>query len=186
MRVVRYLARALSGAAASPKAAVAALAAAVDKGDAKAAAALLVADEAHATWAQSTVALAGALKTLDAAAVARFGPAVGDTVSQHRLHLTDAFKAAEQAQEKVDGDAATVTSPGQTSPLTLTKAPDGRWLLRVAPAAEPAQRRQRELYARLIAAAVKTAAEVAAKTYDTPEAAAAAFASRVTEARLGT
>jgi hypothetical protein len=165
-----------------PKAVAAAYAAALDKGDVPAAAALLPGGEpANAKWVEANVALIGALRKLDAAAVAKFGDA-GKVVSQNQLHLTDSFKSLEQAQEKIEGDAATLTVPNQPQPLRLNKV-DGKWLLAVAPNGA-AEARQRTLYRRLAAAATRTADEITAGKHPTAESAANAFSVRVLEARL--
>jgi hypothetical protein len=167
-----------------PKAVVAALAAALDKGDVAAAVGHLQADDAHAAWARSTVELVKALKRLDAAALNMFGEGTG-SVSQGQLHLVEAFKAVDGAQEKVEGDAATLTTPGQPQPLRLRRA-GAKWVVVIAPPDPVAGERQRALYQRLVDVANRTAEEVNAGTLATPEATAKTFAARVLQARLAT
>src|SRR5438105_10673382 len=116
----------------SPKAVATAFAGLIEKGDASAAKALVPQDSMHAQWVDATVALASALKRLDAAAVAQFGEGAGKGISQNQLHLTASLKALEQAQEKVDGDTATLTVPDWPRPLLLKKV-DGKWQLQVGP-----------------------------------------------------
>jgi hypothetical protein len=165
----------------SPKAVALAFAAAVERGDAASAKALVTPEPAHATWAESAAALAAALKRLDDAAVARFGEG-GRVISQNRLHMTDAFRALDQAQEKVDGETATVTAPRQVEPLRFRRV-NGLWLL-VPPLPEPDGGRARALSARLARAAVRTADEIAAGAFTSAAGAARVFAARVLEARL--
>src|SRR6266700_2770701 len=111
-----------------PKAVALAFAGLIEKGDASAAKALVPQDPLHAQWVEATVALSSALKRLDAAAVAKFGEAAGKGISYNQLHLTASLKSLEQAQEKVDGDAAILTVPDWPRPLLL-KSVDGRWQL---------------------------------------------------------
>jgi hypothetical protein len=165
----------------SPKAIAQAFAAALDKGDAAAAKALLPADEIHGKWVDASIALSAALKKLDAAATARFNEA-GKSVSQNQLHLLDSFKSLENAQEKIEGDSATLMPADQTQPLRLQRV-DGKWQLQIGPGKADAPK-QLALYARLTKAANTTAEEVAAGAYPSAEAAAKVFAARVLEARL--
>jgi hypothetical protein len=165
----------------APKAVAIAFVAALDKGDAATAKSLLPADETHAAWVDASIALSTGLKKLDAAAAAKFNEA-GKVVSQNQLHLTDSFKSLDQAQEKIEGDTATLTIPGQTQPLRLNRV-GGKWLLLVGPTGPTAQR-QLSLYPRLTRAATLTGEEIAAGAYATPEAAARVFAARLLEARL--
>jgi hypothetical protein len=166
-----------------PKAVALAFAGSIEKGDAATARGLVPGDEAHARWVEAAAALSVALKKLDAAAAARFGDA-GKAVSRNQLHLTDAAKSLEQAQEKVDGDSATLTVPGRAEPLVLKKV-EGKWQLQVGPAAAGEAESQLALYARLTRAAQRTAEELAAGTYATAEQAAKVFAARVLDARMG-
>jgi hypothetical protein len=165
----------------SPKAVALAFAASLDKGDADVARALVAGDGARARWVDAAVALSGALKHLDAAAVARFGEA-GRAVSQGQLHLVQSLKALEGAQEKVEGDAATLSLPGAARPLHLVRTA-GRWQLVVPGDGDVAG--QVALYGRLARAAEATAGEIAGGGYPDATGAARAFAARVTEARLG-
>lgn len=165
----------------SPKAIAQAFAAALEKADAAAAKALLPADEIHAKWVDASIALSTALKKLDAAAVARFNEA-GKSVSQNQLHLLDSFKSLETAQEKIEGDSATLTPADQTQPLRLLRV-DGKWQLQIGPRKADAPR-QLSLYARLTKAANSTAEEITAGAYPNAEAASKVFAARVLEARL--
>jgi hypothetical protein len=153
----------------------------LDKGDLDVARALVAGDGDRARWVDAAVALSGALKRLDAAAVARFGEA-GRAVSQGQLHLVQSLKALEGAQEKVEGDAATLTVPGAGRPLRLVRTA-GRWQLVVPGDGDVAGRVA--LYGRLSRAADVTAGEIAGGSYADAAAAARAFAARVTEARLG-
>src|SRR5438045_6159027 len=70
-----------------PKAVALAFAGLIEKGDTSAAKGLVPQDSIHTRWVDATVALASALKRLDAAAVARFGEGTGKAVSQNQLHL---------------------------------------------------------------------------------------------------
>lgn len=166
----------------SPKAVALAFAASLDKGDADVARGLVAGGGDRARWVDAAVGLARALKRLDAAAQARFGEA-GRGVSQGQLHLVQSLKAMEQAQEKVEGDAATLTLPGDARPLRLTRGAGGRWQLVVPGDGDVAG--QAALYNRLAHAADATAGELAGGSYADAGAAARAFAARVTEARLG-
>ena len=162
-----------------PKAVALAFAGMIEKGDASAAKALVPQDSTHAQWVDATVGLASALKRLDAAAVTRFGDAAGKGVSQNLLHLTPSLKALEQAQEKVEGEAATLTVPDLPRPLVLKKV-DGRWQLQ-AGATSPSSI---QLLRDLSQAADRTASEIGAKELATADAARAIFAARVMDARL--
>jgi hypothetical protein len=165
----------------TPKAIAQAFAVALDKGDAAAAKALLPADEIHAKWVDASIALSASLKKLDAAATLRFNEA-GKSVSQNQLHLLDSFKSLETAQEKIEGDTATLTPADQTQPLRLLRV-DGKWQLQIGPGKADAPR-QLALYGRLTKAANSTAEEITAGAYRSAEAAAKVFAARVLEARL--
>lgn len=165
----------------SPKAVALAFVTSLEKGDATVARALVPGEE-QVPWADASLELAAAMKRLDEAAVARFGDA-GRTVSQGQLHLADSLKAIAQAQEKIEGEAATLTLPGNARPVRLVRVA-GTW--RVAgPASAAEAREQVALYERLARAADLTAAEIADGGYADAAAAARGFAQRVTEARLG-
>jgi hypothetical protein len=165
----------------SPKAVALAFVTSLEKGDATVARALVPGEE-QIPWVDASLALAAALRRLDEAAVARFGEA-GRAVSQGRLHLADSLKALEQAQEKVEGDTATLTIPGTAKPVRLVRVA-GTW--RVAgPATAVEAREQVALYERLARAADLTAGEMADGGYPDAGEAARVFAARVTEARLG-
>jgi hypothetical protein len=171
----------------SPKAVALAFTAALEKGDAPTAKALLPSgdddDGGRARWVDATVALTAGLKKLDAAAVARFGDG-GKTVSQNQLHLGDAAKSIEQAQEKIDGDTAALVLPGQAKPLVSLKKVDGKWRLLAGPASAAEIPKQLALCQRLLQAATRTADEVTAGAHPTADFAAKVFAARVLEARL--
>lgn len=159
-------------AAPTPKAVAAAFAATVDKGDADAALKLTAPDQQALT--RATVTLAGRLKKLESAAVAKFGESAR-RIAQGRLHLEPAFKALEGATEKIEGESATVSANGNGS-LRLRKV-EGQWRVTWGLSAEDLAR-QVALYERLGEAAEQTAGEIAADSYETLEAAAKAFASR--------
>jgi hypothetical protein len=167
----------------SPKAVALAFVLSIDKGDATVAKALVPPGEGRARWVDAAVGLSAAVKRLDAAAVARFGEA-GRVVSQGQLHLADSVKAVEQAAEKVEGEAATLTLGGSGRSVRLRKA-DGRWQMLVGPADDAEAAGQVALSERLARAADVTAGEIAAGGYADAGAAARGFAARVTEARLG-
>jgi hypothetical protein len=167
----------------SPKAIAIAFAAAVDRGDVAAARALVTPDPADARWATATVELGAALKKLDAAATARFGEGT-PSVSQSQLHLSESIKSLEQAQEKVEGDEATVTvAAGRAQPPLRFRKVEGKWSL-VPPLPEASLEQTVGLYNRLVKAADRTAKEIASGVYKTAADARAAFDSRVIEARL--
>ncbi|HEY7117174.1 MAG TPA: hypothetical protein VH475_11330 [Tepidisphaeraceae bacterium] len=166
----------------SPKAVAIAFAASLDKGDLAVARALIPQDSAHAQWLEAAVALSAALRNLDAAAVARFAEG-GKAVSQGRLHIAEAAKALEGAQEKIEGDLATLALPNHPDPVKLKKV-DGKWQLQVGPADAAEAQRQVTLYRRLTDAANRTAKEVAAGMYADADTAAHVFAVRVLDARL--
>lgn len=159
-------------AAPTPKAVALVFSAAVDKGDADAALKLTAPDQ-HALT-RATVTLAGRLKKLESAAVAKFGEGAR-RVAQERLHLEPAFKALEGATEKIDGESANVSANGNGS-LRLRKV-EGQWRVTWGLGQEELAR-QVALYERLGEAAEQTAGEIAADGYETSEAAAKAFASR--------
>jgi hypothetical protein len=97
--------------------------------------------------------------------------------------MTDAFRALDQAQEKVDGETATVTAPGRAEPLRFRKV-NGLWLLVPPLPAADGERARATLSARLARAAVRTADEIAAGAHTSATGAARVFAARVLEARL--
>jgi len=167
---------------ASPKAVAIALAGWLEKGDAAAAKALVPADAAHARWIDAAAGLAKALQKLDAASIGRFGEP-GKAVSQARLHLADAARALEQAQEKIDGETATLTVPGRARPLAFRRV-GGKWIAVVGPTDDAAAARQVALYERLTRAASRMTDEIAAGAYTGADAAGRVFAARVLEARL--
>lgn len=165
----------------SPKGVALAFVTALEKGDAPAAKALLPNDETHAKWVDASIALSASLKKLDAAATARFKEA-GNTVSQNQLHLADSPKAIEQAAEKIEGDAATLTLPNQPQPIRLMRVA-GKWQLQLGPTG-PDAAKQLALYNRLTQATNKMTDELTAGRYPTAEAATRAFAAKLLEARL--
>jgi predicted secreted protein len=168
----------------SPKAVALAFTAALEKGDAPAAKAMLPSgDDDRARWVDATVALTAGLKKLDAAALARFGDG-GKGLSQNQLHLGDAAKSIEQAQEKIDGDTATLVLPGQAQPLVSFKIVDGKWRLLAGPATTAEIPEQLALCQRLLQAASRTAEEITAGDHPSADSAAKTFAARVLEARL--
>ncbi|MDB5322713.1 MAG: hypothetical protein JWN40_4344 [Phycisphaerales bacterium] len=178
-------------AAPSPKAVALAFAAALDKGDVAAAKSLIAPDDdiddsggVRAKWVDATVALSAALRKLDAAALARFGEP-GKSISQDQLHMGASLKSIEQTQEKIDGDAATLTLPNQPRPLLQLRKVDGQWRLLAGPKPDNAAD-QLALYARLLQAVNRTTDEVAAGGHPSAESAARIFATRMLEARLKT
>jgi hypothetical protein len=166
-----------------PKAVALAFAGSIEKGDAATAKGLVPADDAHARWVEAAAELSTALKKLDAAAGGRFGDA-GKAVSRNQLHLNDSVKSLEQAQEKIDGDSATLTLPGRAEPLVLKKV-EGKWQLQVGPTTSGEAEAQLALCARLTRAAQRTAEELAGGTYATADQAARVFGARVLDARIG-
>ncbi len=166
-----------------PKAVALAFAASLEKGDAAVAKGLVPPTEAHGNWVDAAAALAAALKRLDAAALAKYGDPAGRAVSANQLHLLDNLKALEQTQEKIDGDTATLTLPGQPRPLLHLKQVGARWLLQL-PHDPEAIAPQSALLARLAEAADRTAREVATGGHPTAAQATRAFATRALEARL--
>jgi hypothetical protein len=171
----------------APKAVALAFAAALEKGDAATAKSLLAPDATgnRGKWVDATIALGAALRKLDDAAVAKFGEST-KSISQDQLHLGASLKSIEQAQEKIEGDAATLTLPGQPHPLLrLRKVDGGQWRLEAGPTPDSAAE-QLALYARLLKAAAKTTDEIAAGGYASAESAARVFAARVLDARLKT
>jgi hypothetical protein len=99
------------------------------------------------------------------------------------LHLAESLKSIEQAQEKVEGDAATLTMPGAGKPVRLVRVA-GTW--RVAGPDNVAEAREQvSLYERLARAADLTAGEIAAGEYADAAGAARGFRARVTDARMG-
>jgi hypothetical protein len=171
----------------TPKAIALALAAALEKRDPAAAKALFPAgDKEAAQWVDATVNLANALKRLDTAAASRFGEA-GKTISQQQLHFLDAPRRLAQAQEKIDGDTASLTLPGESRPVMRLNRLQGAWRPIVNSLVDhddlPATL---ALDRRLIRATNRTTDEIATSVYPTPEAASRIFAARILEARLQT
>jgi hypothetical protein len=164
-----------------PKAVAIAFIGSIEKGDAATARGLLPGDPANGRWVDAAVGLSAALKKLDAVAVERFGEP-GRNLTHNQLHLADAAKALEQAQEKMEGDWATVTVPGRAEPLGLKKT-EGRWQLELSKTSEDLAT-QTALYTRLTRVAERTAQEIAAGAYPSAEAAARVFTARVLDARL--
>ena len=169
----------------APKAVALSFAGAIDRADQAAAKSLVVPGDTHVRWTESTIKLAASLKKLDAAAIAKFGEP-GRRVSQNALGMPDSFAALQQAQEKIEGDRATLALPGAPTPvLSLRRSANGAWLID-APIPEADLPRQHRLYAALIEAAERTTTEIAAGAYPNPDHAAAAFARRVLRARIRT
>ena len=160
-----------------PKAVVLAFAAAIGRGDAAAAKALVVPDDSHGQWVDSTLALAASLNKLDAASVAKFGEP-GRKVSQNALGMTAALSALDQGQEKITGDGAVVNGT-----IHLRRGERGRWLIEL-PTTDAERTRRRMLYDLLVEAAEQTAAEVAAGRHPTLDAARTAFEQRALRARV--
>lgn len=169
----------------APRAVALALATALAKPDPAAAKALVApADKEAARWVDATVSLISSLKRLDQAAATRFGEA-GKAVSQQQLHLLEAPKSLAQAQEKIDGDSATLTLPGESRPLMRLKRHDGAWRPVVASlVAGDDLSATLALDRRLTHATDRTTDEIATGMYPTPEAAARIFTARILEARL--
>ena len=169
----------------APKALALALATALTKPDATAARSLFApGDKDAAKWVDATVQLVTSLKRLDTASATRFGEA-GKAVSQQQLHLLEAPKSLAQAQEKIDGDSATLTLPGESRPLMRLKRHDGVWRPVVASlVAGDDLSATLALDRRLTHATDRTTDEIATGMYPTPEAAARIFTARILEARL--
>jgi hypothetical protein len=169
----------------APKAVALALAAALAKPDAAAAKGIFApGDKDAARWVDATVALVTSLKRLDTAAATRFGEA-GKAVSQQQLHLLDAPGILAQAQEKIDGESATLTLPGASRPLMRLTRHDGVWrpLVKSLAAGDDLSATL-ALDRRLTHATDRTTDEIATGVYPTPEAATRIFAARILEARL--
>jgi len=179
----------------APKQVALAAAAAIEKGDATALRALVLSEGISPELADATIALASALRRLDAAAATRFAnvtPPVN--ITQGALDLTRALKAVEGAQEKIEGDLASLTLPANPAaqPLILRLARRGEdWRMDLTPAqgdsaaTTRAAQRLLKLYDLLTKAADQTTAELSASQLTTPEEAAALFAGRVLRARAG-
>jgi hypothetical protein len=167
----------------APRQVATAFAAAIERGDAPAAKALVVGDEPHARWVDSTIGLASALKKLDTAAVGKFGEP-GRGVSRGALGMINAFAAMKDAQEKVEGDrAAVMTADPGAAPLHMRRIDGGKWIIDLR-LSNPEIARQRKLLDTLTRAADRTATELAAGKYPTLEAARTALDLRVLRARI--
>jgi len=176
----------------SPKQVAQSLAAAIEKGDAAALRAAVVTEGVSPQLADATLALAGALRRLDAVAATRFTTAVPPTgFSQGTLHVTESLKAVEGAVEKIEGDQATLTlaAGGKPAVIRFKRAGD-EWRVDLTPAGEDAKatevaaKRLLKLYDLLIKAADQTAAEISAGAVASVEEGSAAFARRVLKARI--
>jgi hypothetical protein len=171
----------------APKAVALALAAALAKPDPAAAKALFApADKDAARWVDATVSLITSLKRLDKAAATRFGEA-GKVISQQQLHFLDAPARLAQAQEKIEGDTATLTLPGAPHPLMRLKRQGGAWQPVVQSLVDGQDLTATlALDRRLVHATDRTTDEIATGVYPTPDAAARIFTARVLEARMQT
>jgi hypothetical protein len=163
------------------------LATALAKPDPAAAKALFApGDKEAAKWVDATGSLVTSLKRLDQAAATRFGEA-GKAVSQQQLHFLDAPARLAQAQEKIEGDTATLTLPGASHPLMRLKRENGAWRPVVQSLVDGQDLTATlALHRRLIHAADRTTDEIATGVYPTPDAAARIFAARVLESRMQT
>ncbi len=175
----------------SPRQIALALAAALDKSDANSAKSLVIPQGHSAKIVDATIALAQALRKLDAAAATRF-PDAGQGISQGAMRFGEMLKGVEQGQEKIEGDSASLALPPPAGVLHLKKV-GGKWLVDMTPPAAPSATpasiaksadRLLKLYDLLAQAADQTTAEIAAGIYPTTQDAAAALTRRILRARL--
>jgi hypothetical protein len=137
-------------------------------------------------WVDGTLSLITSLKRLDQAAATRFGEA-GNVISQQQLHFLDAPARLAQAQEKIEGDTATLTLPGASHPLMRLKRENGAWRPVVQSLVDGQDLTATlALHRRLVHATDRTTDEIATGVYPTPDTAARIFAARVLEARMQT
>lgn len=175
----------------TPKQVVQSLAAAIEKGDGAAIRALVVAQGASPQLADATLALAGALRRLDAAAATRFNGAVpAGGLTQSILNVTASLKAVDAAAEKIEGDSATLTLAGGKQAVIRLKRAGDEWRVDLTPAGEDAKAaglatgRLLKLYDLLIKAADQTSADLTGGAIGSAEEASQVFARRVLKARI--
>ena len=180
--VLLFAANALAQADLStPKAAAQSLFNAINNSDAAAVrGALYAADEQQAEYATAMADLIIAGKKLGDAGRARFG-AAGAAIGAGTLDPSDAARI-DAATVELSGDVAKVIVPDQPRPMSFRRNRDGTWGLVITDASTATTQsiaKQSRLVRMLAEGMNKSAAEIQAGDYKTPEAATTAIQSRL-------
>jgi len=110
----------------TPKGAAKAFGEGMSQGNFDAVKAAVLADEAQTKALEALVKVIANFKKVEEAAVTKFGEAGKTVASQQQMSIGEELAKIDQAVEKIEGDTATLTSPGSQEPLHLKKA-DGQW-----------------------------------------------------------
>jgi hypothetical protein len=167
----------------SPKAAAKSFVQALAAGDSAGARAAVIANPQQMQSVDLLAMMAGSMKKLTDAAVAKFGEN-GESIAGQHARLEENLKQIEEAQVQINGDAATLASADQKQPVTLKKQ-DGQWKVDMASMPGTEQLAQAAGAIRAMAkAATDTAGEINADQYKTVDAARDAFQKKMMAALL--
>jgi hypothetical protein len=167
----------------SPKAAARSFVQALAAGDSAGARAAVIANPQQLQSVDLLAMMAGSMKKLTDAAVAKFGDA-GEAIAGQHARLEENLKQIEEAQVQINGDAATLASADQKQPVTLKKQ-DGQWKVDMGSMPGTEQLTQAAGAIRAMAkAATDTAGEINADQYKTVDAARDAFQKKMMAALL--
>ncbi len=167
----------------SPKAAAKSFVQALAAGDAQGARAAVIATPQQMQSVDLLAMMAGSMKKLTDAAVAKFGEA-GESIAGQHARLEENLKQIDEAQVQINGDAATLASADQKQPVTLKKQ-DGQWKVDMGSMPGTEQLSQAAGAIRAMAkAATDTAGEIQADQYKSVDAARDAFQKKMMAALL--
>jgi hypothetical protein len=172
----------------TPKDAAISFGKAVEAGDLAQAQAVSITDAGTKELLAAMVPLVGALKKLDTAAVAKFGPA-GKNVAGGGNPGAQFSGQYEDAEVKESGDTATVTGKKGGEPLKLKKV-DGQWKVDLAsmtkgPDDARAMAMALPMFKGMTTSAEETTAEITAGKYKTADEAKQAFTAKMMGGVLG-
>ncbi len=163
----------------TPKATAQAFAKALATGDAAGAKALTTNNPEDGEILEALTAMIASMKHLNQAAIAKFGPEEarrlvprdpGDEMNKH----------FNEAEEKVEGDSATLTTKNDKTPLALKKVA-GQWKVDISSMPDRSEVVQAlPLFHAMAKSADTTAAEIADSKYKSAEEAQKAFGTRMT------
>jgi hypothetical protein len=168
----------------TPKAAAKTFGQGLSDGDAETVKAAAIANEDQVKALEALVRAVSNFKKVEEAAVAKFGDAGKSIANPGSMSIGDELAKIDTAEEKIDGDSATLTPAESTQPLQLRKI-DGQW--KVDFAAMPGSEQAAEALPMINAmadAATELADEISADKYKTAEEAKTALKQKLLAAMM--
>jgi hypothetical protein len=167
----------------TPKAAARSFVQALADGDTAAAEKAVIASPEQMKNVDLLATMAGSMKKLTDAAVAKFGEA-GQSIAGQHARLEENLKQIDEAQVQVNDDVATLSSEDQKRPVTLRKQ-NGQWKVDMGSMPGTEQLSQAAAAIRAMAkAANDTAGEISADQYKSVDEARDAFQKKMMAALL--